>query len=102
MAGATSLDSVRRKIQSLQQQADEAEGRAEGLQRELDTERQLREQVSESGDGGRAGGGTRGGRGAGASDTSKLTEQGGGRHRLPGVLVLIQREGMDRKRGSSP
>uniref|UniRef100_A0A3P9MBP6 Uncharacterized protein n=1 Tax=Oryzias latipes TaxID=8090 RepID=A0A3P9MBP6_ORYLA len=45
MAGMNSLDAVKRKIQCLQQQADEAEDRAESLQKELDNERELREKV---------------------------------------------------------
>lgn len=40
-----SLDSVKRRIQALQQQADEAEDRAQVFQRELDEERDLREKV---------------------------------------------------------
>lgn len=40
-----SLDAVKRRIQALQQQADEAEDRAQLFQRELDEERDLREKV---------------------------------------------------------
>uniref|UniRef100_A0ACB8E4X8 Uncharacterized protein n=1 Tax=Sphaerodactylus townsendi TaxID=933632 RepID=A0ACB8E4X8_9SAUR len=43
-AGLSSLEAVRRKIRSLQEQADGAEERAGRLQRELDEERALREQ----------------------------------------------------------
>lgn len=45
MAGSSSLEAVRRKIRSLQEQADAAEERAGSLQRELDYERKLRETV---------------------------------------------------------
>lgn len=45
MAGSSSLEAVRRKIRSLQEQADTAEERAGSLQRELDYERKLRETV---------------------------------------------------------
>ena len=45
MAGSSSLEAVRRKIRSLQEQADAAEERAGTLQRELDYERKLRETV---------------------------------------------------------
>ena len=46
MAGATSLEAVKRKIKLLQEQADVAEDRAERLQQELVAERKTREQVS--------------------------------------------------------
>lgn len=46
MAGATSLEAVKRKIKSLQGQADGAEERAERLQKQLVEERKAREQVS--------------------------------------------------------
>lgn len=42
-----SLDAVKRRIQALQQQADEAEDQAQLLQKELDEERDLREKVSQ-------------------------------------------------------
>uniref|UniRef100_S4R261 Tropomyosin 1, alpha n=1 Tax=Mus musculus TaxID=10090 RepID=S4R261_MOUSE len=48
MAGSSSLEAVRRKIRSLQEQADAAEERAGSLQRELDQERKLRETRHES------------------------------------------------------
>jgi hypothetical protein len=48
MAGSSSLEAVRRKIRSLQEQADAAEERAGSLQRELDQERKLRETVRDS------------------------------------------------------
>lgn len=46
MAGATSLEAVKRKIKFLQEQADVAEERAERLQQELLAEKKSREQVS--------------------------------------------------------
>ena len=46
MAGAASLEAVKRRIKSLQMQADNAEERVERLQRELLTEKKTREQVS--------------------------------------------------------
>lgn len=46
MAGVTSLDAVKRKIKSLQDQADSAEEKAERIQKELLVERKSREQVS--------------------------------------------------------
>lgn len=48
MAGSSSLEAVRRKIRSLQEQADAAEERAGSLQRELDYERKLRETVRDA------------------------------------------------------
>lgn len=46
MAGATSVEAVKRKIKFLQEQADGAEEKAERLQKELLAERKAREQVS--------------------------------------------------------
>lgn len=48
MASVNSLDAVKRKIQTLQQQADDAEDRAQGLQKQLDCERECRETVRQS------------------------------------------------------
>lgn len=48
MASVNSLDAVKRKIQTLQQQADDAEDRAQDLQRQLDSEREIREKVRQS------------------------------------------------------
>lgn len=49
MAAMSSLEAVRRKIRSLQEQADAAEERAGRLQREVDQERALREEVGVGG-----------------------------------------------------
>lgn len=46
MAGATSLEAVKRKIKFLQEQTDGAEERSERLQKELLEEKKAREQVS--------------------------------------------------------
>lgn len=45
MAGATSLEAVKRKIRVLQEKTDAAEERAERLQRELLAHKKDREQV---------------------------------------------------------
>lgn len=46
MAGVKSLDAVKRRIKSLQEQADCAEDKAERLQTELIAQRKAKEQVS--------------------------------------------------------
>lgn len=46
MAGATSLEAVKRKIKFLQEQTDGAEERSERLQKELLEQKKAREQVS--------------------------------------------------------
>lgn len=48
MSGVNSLDAVKRRIKSLQDQADGAEDRAERLHKELFEQRKAREQVSVS------------------------------------------------------
>lgn len=56
MAAMSSLEAVRRKIRSLQEQADAAEERAGRLQREVDQERALREEVGPGARGARVSG----------------------------------------------
>lgn len=46
MAGGSSLEAVKKKIKSLQEQADAAEDRAALLQRELNQEKSAKEAVS--------------------------------------------------------
>ena len=46
MSGLATVETVKRKIKSLQSQADGAEERAERLQRELLSQRKSREDVS--------------------------------------------------------
>lgn len=62
MAAMSSLEAVRRKIRSLQEQADAAEERAGRLQREVDQERALREEVGPGARGARVSGQGCGGR----------------------------------------
>lgn len=45
MSGAQYIDSVKKKIRVLQEQAEEAVERAERLQKELEKERRAREEV---------------------------------------------------------